>query len=235
MASSSSAGSGKPHVPARHSRVKRIRGRHLEIVDSASTSVLTYSFAPEVFMADVNIHRPITTFVDRPSEDGRRMYRDVVPIQPPSPVKNARINTDRRQSQPIAAPSPPFSFSDASDDRYEMFHDGTADDPPVPSLPDIPRPRKAIFSVSFYFRREITGAHGEIGQDPVRMEEDVPRPLRFGVSADGWMRGRQRQVVPWVLESGQAPCLPLSRMPGGNPVLQRMLCGEAFGAPSSYC
>ncbi|KAJ7864998.1 hypothetical protein B0H14DRAFT_3443208 [Mycena olivaceomarginata] len=27
-----------------------------------------------------------------------------------------------------------------------MFHDGTADDPPVPSLPDIPRPRKAIFS-----------------------------------------------------------------------------------------
>lgn len=144
------ASSSKPPRPA---RVRRVRGRHLEIVGSAAASSSTsHSFAPEVFMADAEIHRPISSVVERPSADLRRVYRDVVPILPPSPIKAARRSAMGGGATGVPLPQ----FQDASnsgDKRYEMFLDSSADDPPLPPLPPlpgVPRPRKPIFSVSVH-------------------------------------------------------------------------------------
>ncbi|KAJ7884187.1 hypothetical protein B0H14DRAFT_3082403 [Mycena olivaceomarginata] len=104
-------------------------------------------------MVDAEVHRPITTFVDRPSEDRRRVYHDIVPIEPPSPVKKARIVAP---PAPLPHPHRETRSSDLphgdEDESYQMhlnldMHlDDDAQDPPVPPLPDLGRKRKAIYS-----------------------------------------------------------------------------------------
>ncbi|KAJ7808143.1 hypothetical protein B0H14DRAFT_3482659 [Mycena olivaceomarginata] len=114
----------------RKTRVKHIRGRHLEIVSgpgSASTSVSTHTFSGDVFMADAPL-RPINTYVDRVSEDSRRIYREVVPIEPPSPVKNARVAEAHQHLDVLSAPRKlggTMTNPDTSQEHYEMFHDNT--------------------------------------------------------------------------------------------------------------
>ncbi|KAJ7441783.1 hypothetical protein B0H11DRAFT_2251843 [Mycena galericulata] len=78
---------------------------------------------------------PITTFVDRMSNDKRRVYREEFPVEPPSPVKRARIDA--------AAPPPCFPPSGSCDDslafeRYELPHDG--DPEPLDTLTGLPLP-----------------------------------------------------------------------------------------------
>ncbi|KAJ7791307.1 hypothetical protein B0H14DRAFT_3500651 [Mycena olivaceomarginata] len=124
----------------RFGRIRRHRGGHLEIVNS-STSVSSHSFSPDQLMVDAEVHRPITTFVDRPSEDRRRVYHDIVPIEPPSPVKKARI-----VAPPAPLPHPhretrssdlPHGDEDKSYQMHlnlDMHLDDDAQDPPVPPL-----------------------------------------------------------------------------------------------------
>lgn len=141
----------------RFGRIRRHRGGHLEIVNS-STSVSSHSFSPDQLMVDAEVHRPITTFVDRPSEDRRRVYHDIVPIEPPSPVKKARIVAP---PAPLPHPHRETRSSDLphgdEDESYQMhlnldMHlDDDAQDPPVPPLPDLGRKRKAIYSVRQLF------------------------------------------------------------------------------------
>jgi hypothetical protein len=96
-------------------------------------------------------HTPITTFVERVSEDNCRIYREEVIIEPPSPVKRYRTG------QVHLAPSTHNNNglgqqpSDASAERYRMgfFLDDDASMDPV-SEPE-PTPRQAQPSVSFRF------------------------------------------------------------------------------------
>jgi hypothetical protein len=77
---------------------------------------------------------PILTSVERTSTDRRRVFRDFVPVAPPSPVKRARLNE---------APTPTGVAADDGvnwdDDRYDI----DLDDPPVP-VPTLPRAPRAV-------------------------------------------------------------------------------------------
>jgi hypothetical protein len=127
-------------------RRRLIRGKHVELVSSANTSVSNHSFSPASFLSDAQIHRPIESFVDAPSEDGRRVYREVVPIEPPSPLKRARLAATSGSSGQDRLPPPQWDIPSGQDDRYEMFGDDGFDDPPLPPLPQA---RKPLFSVSW--------------------------------------------------------------------------------------
>jgi hypothetical protein len=71
------------------------------------------------------------------------MYRDVIPIAPPSPIKKARVEAAKGGS--TVDDQAQARFQQHNYDRYEMFTGDPADDPP---LPPPPRPgRKGIFSV----------------------------------------------------------------------------------------
>ncbi|KAJ7336156.1 hypothetical protein DFH08DRAFT_915978 [Mycena albidolilacea] len=155
-------------------RVRRIRGRHLEILPSASTSVSSHSFSPADLIPQAEVHRPISTFVDRPSEDLRRIYRDVVPIEPPSPIKRARLSMAEGGPSHVPESAPDISIFDDSqalDERYDMFFDSDgratapAHHPPA-------RTRKAIYSVCFYFilLANILLMRSFGGKDPVLYE-----------------------------------------------------------------
>ncbi|KAJ7790263.1 hypothetical protein B0H14DRAFT_2626209 [Mycena olivaceomarginata] len=89
-----------------------------------------------------NTNTPITTFVERASQDNRRVYREELVIEPPSPVKQYRagqihptpsIRHEDGQTQP----------SDASGKQYQMgfFLDDTPMDP-------MPEPRQVKPSAS---------------------------------------------------------------------------------------
>jgi hypothetical protein len=127
-------------------RIRRIRGKHLEVVPAtSSTSVSSHSFTPEQFLPHLEVHEPIQVFVDRTSEDSRRIYREVIPIEPPSPIKRARFAAAQGSSESDARPAS-FAFpeADAHNDRYDMAF-GDDEEPPAPE--PAPRSRKGIFSV----------------------------------------------------------------------------------------
>jgi hypothetical protein len=130
-------------------QVKRVRGKHLEIVHSASTSVSSHSFSPAQLIPDAQIHRPITTFVDVPSKDGHRMYREVIPIEPPSPIMSSRARSSRTSGLTDETPLPPPVWGDVDHrgEHYVMFGDEDERDC-EPLRPPSPKPRQALFSVS---------------------------------------------------------------------------------------
>jgi hypothetical protein len=71
------------------------------------------------------------------------MYRDMIPIAPPSPIKKARVEAAKGRS--TIDNQAQARFQQHNYDRYEMFTGDPADNPP---LPPPPRPgRKGIFSV----------------------------------------------------------------------------------------
>ncbi|KAJ7745627.1 hypothetical protein B0H14DRAFT_3514464 [Mycena olivaceomarginata] len=129
-------------------RIRRVRGKHLEVVPAtSSTSVSSHSFNPEQFLPHLEVHEPIQAFVDRTSEDSRRIYREVIPIEPPSPIKRARFAAAQGSSESDARPAS-FAFpeADAHNDRYDMAF-GDDEEPPAPE--PAPRSRKGIFFGEF--------------------------------------------------------------------------------------
>ncbi|KAJ7653714.1 hypothetical protein DFH06DRAFT_1270103 [Mycena polygramma] len=114
----------------------------------ASVSITSFSFSPEEFLPEADASRPMQTFVDRPSQDLRRVYRQVVPIEPPSPVKLGRIAAQggNLSNAPGSGPS-----STKDDERYDMFNDnqdiGADNDDPFSAPPPAGAlPKKPIFS-----------------------------------------------------------------------------------------
>jgi hypothetical protein len=111
-------------------------------VSHSEVRVSTHTFAASEFLPAAE--RSIQTYVDRPSEDSRRMYRDVIPIVPPSPIKKAHVGAANGGST-VDNQARVRIQDNYHDDRYEMCTDDPADDPP---LPPPPRPAgKGIFSV----------------------------------------------------------------------------------------
>ncbi|KAJ7923563.1 hypothetical protein B0H13DRAFT_1864713 [Mycena leptocephala] len=135
--------------PARTSRMRRRTARGGAPAGAASHSevrVSTHTFSASDFLPAAD--RAIETFVDRPSDDSRRMYRDVIPIAPPSPIKKARVEAAKGGS--TVDDQAQARFQQHNYDRYEMFTGDPADDPP---LPPPPRPgRKGIFSDSTLYK-----------------------------------------------------------------------------------
>ncbi|KAF7345205.1 CxC2 domain-containing protein [Mycena sanguinolenta] len=85
---------------------------------------------------------PITSYVDRLSANGRGMIRQAVRVNPPSPLKRARlgdIRADDGDSTPQRSPT-----IEEDPDRYTMAPDEAAldDDPPLPSLPRLRNPKR---------------------------------------------------------------------------------------------
>jgi hypothetical protein len=79
-----------------------------------------------------HIDTPITTFVERASDDNRRSYREEVVVAPPSPVKRHRAG----QTHTAPAPSTQNVHAEASDAATETYEMGffLDDDPPLPSV-----------------------------------------------------------------------------------------------------
>jgi hypothetical protein len=221
-------------------RVRRVRGKHLEIVQSASTSISSHSFSPAEFLPDTAIHRPITTFVDVPSEDGRRMYREVIPIDPPSPIKSSRACSSRTSglTDETCLPSPVWSNVNRPDERYIMFGDDNEREYEPPRPPS-PKPRKALFSVSqkqsnlFDVKLE-SHLDEKLGSDFVPLEGVLPRPLSTRVSASRWMRRRRSGFVSGVQELCVQSSVPVSRVQGRGSILSGMLCQSSFGKPTAH-
>ncbi|KAJ7431264.1 hypothetical protein FB451DRAFT_1421731 [Mycena latifolia] len=83
-------------------------------------------------------YAPVPNFVDRASNDRRRMYRDEHQIEPPSPLKRQRVAASTARSA-LA----PLSFNQDSaqnllDERYELHVDDDAE-APVFAIPKAPR------------------------------------------------------------------------------------------------
>jgi hypothetical protein len=86
---------------------------------------------------------PVASFVDRPTADGCKIVREGVRVEPPSPVKCARIGepSAATNNPTLAAPS---SGEDEPDDRYGIGQGDAdpVDDPPLPSLPKVLNPKR---------------------------------------------------------------------------------------------
>jgi hypothetical protein len=88
-----------------------------------------------------DIERPITTFVDRISNDNRRLYREEVPVLPPSPVKRMKL------ARHVAASTSELSattFTPATDhgldgEHYQISHFNADDEEPFDAPSDAPR------------------------------------------------------------------------------------------------
>ncbi|KAF8163892.1 hypothetical protein K438DRAFT_1775797 [Mycena galopus ATCC 62051] len=89
-----------------------------------------------VFMSDAQAHAPLQTFVDRTSGDNQRIYRNVIPIEPPSPIKQARLNLASHPSQ-SQGPLPAFEVPDALEDRYNMALDDSGEAPQESHAPPL--------------------------------------------------------------------------------------------------
>lgn len=174
-------------------RVRRVRGRHLEIQPSASTSISNHSFSPADLIPQADVHRPISTFVHRPSEDLCRIYCDVLPIEPPSPIKKARLAAAEGGRSHVPESAPDISILDDSqalDERYDMFFDSD-DQAAAPARHRPARTRKTIYSVCFFSlflaNSLLTGSFDGKGPCSLRMESKLPGSISAGVFTTPWL------------------------------------------------
>ncbi|KAJ7901050.1 hypothetical protein B0H14DRAFT_3422958 [Mycena olivaceomarginata] len=114
--------------------VKRKRGSNPAGLPAAvSSHTASFSIAE---ITGSHIDTPITTFVERASEDNRRSYREEVIVAPPSPVKR------HRAGQTHAAPTPSIQNVQASATAAETYEMGffLDDNAPLTSVAE-PAPR----------------------------------------------------------------------------------------------
>jgi hypothetical protein len=109
-------------LPAHRARVRAKRLPNAVASTSGQTTTCSLSFEIDELMPLGDVDWPINSFVDQPSEDLRRIHRNVMPIEPPSPVKNARIAAVHGEAS-MNAPMVESGIPDSFDDRYEMFND----------------------------------------------------------------------------------------------------------------
>ncbi|KAK7052719.1 hypothetical protein R3P38DRAFT_2502888 [Favolaschia claudopus] len=120
-------------------RAKRRRAESASSASRASASTLVFGVADLITPPEA---APISTFVDRPSSDGRSMHREAIPLNPPSPLKRARLATASTSSAVNESPASETNTEDAG--RYDMLelNDDNFDDPPIMPLPRILNPKR---------------------------------------------------------------------------------------------
>jgi hypothetical protein len=73
------------------------------------------------------------TYVDRASGDGRSYVRETVRVQPPSPMKKARLGEiSVGNASGASASAPEVANEPWEEERYTMSNDADDDDPPLP-------------------------------------------------------------------------------------------------------
>ncbi|KAJ7078749.1 hypothetical protein B0H15DRAFT_954431 [Mycena belliarum] len=71
------------------------------------------------------INAPVPLLVDRTSNDRRRVYREEIPVQPPSPMKRQRLAAAAEAASGWQGVDGNFSFEGPSvGERYELFFEG---------------------------------------------------------------------------------------------------------------
>ncbi|KAK7019979.1 CxC2 domain-containing protein [Favolaschia claudopus] len=142
-------GRGSGRGSGTRGRVKRLRGGHLELLSTRSSSAVatTHSFSPASFMSTAeSASRPSNAIVVRPSNDLRRLYHETVPFTPPSPVKRARIEASTLQPNTSTSTVQQQDSVNNESERYQMYSDDYDNPLPPPPRPKAPPPRKPIFS-----------------------------------------------------------------------------------------
>jgi hypothetical protein len=125
-----------------------------------SASTHTFNVADLITPAEAI---PVTSFVDRASGDGRSIVRQAVRVNPPSPLKRARLG---EYSTPLTEAGPPNNADDMQDDCYTMAQGGNDyDDPPVQPLPRLPNPKRLEPSVSVSAHLVLRVGEAEHPQD----------------------------------------------------------------------
>ncbi|KAJ7185939.1 hypothetical protein C8R46DRAFT_1208043 [Mycena filopes] len=114
-----------------------------DLNDEYHTSIALSDFLAGPSGAEINAQVP--TVVERTSADGRRVYTEVLRVEPPSPVKRLRqsaarpsiaVDVDMADDPPL----PDFDPFDVEDDRYHMDLGGIFDRPPSPTRKPKPKP-----------------------------------------------------------------------------------------------
>jgi hypothetical protein len=114
---------------ARHNRNKSNK-RPASPPPRAGTSTFTFD-VKDLDVAPEAEH--LYTFVDRASADGRSYVRETVRVQPPSPMKRARLDETSAGNVPGSSASAPDVENEPwEEDRYTMSNDADDDDPPLP-------------------------------------------------------------------------------------------------------
>ncbi|KAJ7840610.1 hypothetical protein B0H14DRAFT_3458005 [Mycena olivaceomarginata] len=117
----------------------------------------------------------IPTFVDRVSNDQRRRYREELPVDPPSPIKRARVAANVAVAVADVVPDPPLptipdDFTEP--ERYEMGLDFD-DEAPHPSAPVAPRVIKPSDPALHRFRARRDTYLGALLYRAGRMRADI--------------------------------------------------------------
>lgn len=102
-----------------------------------------HTFSIDDFMPPAPEDELIPTFVERVSSDRRRTYRELIEIEPPSPIKRARLSLMNDRD----APNEPIPWQpDDTGERYDMLPDVPLDPPQTKA----PRRKRDKYSVRFW-------------------------------------------------------------------------------------
>jgi hypothetical protein len=94
-----------------------------------------HTFAVDMLMGEPE-EEPILTTIERTSTDNRRIFREVFPLDPPSPVKRARRETAGLPNTVV--------LIDVEQDRYNLNLHNEYDDPPLPEVLAVPKVTRAV-------------------------------------------------------------------------------------------
>ncbi|KAJ7502402.1 hypothetical protein B0H11DRAFT_2188280 [Mycena galericulata] len=131
------------------SRANRNRGKRNKKTPAPSAAQ-SHSFSLDSLFPGASLtaeSAPMQSFVERPSVDGQRLHREIIEVEPPSPVKCARLHA-AQSSAAGSSTAPAFDVfggegafpHEFESERYTMMDDA-ADDPPLPDLPPCPDPK----------------------------------------------------------------------------------------------
>ncbi|KAJ7190623.1 hypothetical protein GGX14DRAFT_579706 [Mycena pura] len=110
------------------------RNKRKKVPTRAAAPTSNFTFAVEDLVAAPEAER-IRTFVDRTSSDGRGIVRETVPLNPPSPLKRARLGNPASGSTSSNGPETSPASADTQSERYTMVPDDDQDNTNYEPLP----------------------------------------------------------------------------------------------------
>jgi hypothetical protein len=205
-----------------------------------TSSALETRAAPSSFTFDIEdlVTLPqdeqVRTFVDRASADGRGFVRETVRVDPPSPVKRARVTEP--QANNASEPATSLGIV-AKPEDFELYtitmdgDDGGAYDPPAPAQYP-PNPKHFLPAMHFYFIIIwILLSADLLKMTPGQVNEqlDAAAAQHFSYPTTTSRRAGHGQYgrVSGLPQARQQPDISLSRVRGWSSALQGLLCRQA--------
>jgi hypothetical protein len=132
--------------PARTACAQRSRRTQVAMPATSDVTASSFTFSADDFRSEADIERLMNTFVDRASDDRRQIYREIILVTPPSPIKNARQAAV--QSSSFSRVEAWSTVPNVDDKHYEMFYE-PEDETPLA----LPRTRTGTKRTLFSVRR----------------------------------------------------------------------------------